>query len=73
MAGIPVGARDPIPSLLGATHARRGALREKFNQVPVLCLLGNTPGSPDGGTGVFGILRSQTQFWVSCSSLGCAP
>lgn len=40
MAAIPVSARDSIPSLLGTTHARRGALREKCRSGP--CAL------PDG-------------------------
>lgn len=60
MAGIPVSSRDLNPSLLGATHARRGALREKCRSGPCALLLGNSPGSPDGRIGVLGMLRSQT-------------
>lgn len=76
MAAIPVSARDSIPSLLGTTHARRGALREKCRSGPCALPAGNTPGSPDEGIGVFGMFRSQTQFWVcwgSCSSWGVLP
>lgn len=43
MAGIPVSARNPIPSLLGATHARMGALREKSRSGPCALPAGEHP------------------------------
>lgn len=59
------------PPMPGGEHWGRNA-----DQVPVLCLMGNSPGSPDEGIGVFGMFRSQTQFWVcwgSCRSWGVLP